>query len=68
MLCSIEQDKKSHKALLMLVVRNPITKLSIYEALLLPNTKTETFMGKSENLKLMAVKVKKVEDKVTTER
>lgn len=44
------------------MVRSEGTKLVVYKAIILPNTKAETFMNKKENLKLTVMKIKVKED------
>ncbi len=41
------------------MVRSEGTKLVVYKAIIMPNTKAETFMNKKENLKLTVMRIKK---------
>lgn len=40
------------------MVRSEVTKLVVYKAIIMPNTKAETFMNKKENLKLTLMRIK----------
>jgi hypothetical protein len=50
------------------MLRSEVTKITIYQAFLLQNTKIEHFMNREENIKLWVIRSKKREDKMVPER
>jgi hypothetical protein len=50
------------------MLRSEATKINIYQAFLLQNTKVENFMNRDENIKLWVIRSKKREEKIVAER
>jgi hypothetical protein len=51
-LVSLERRVNNSEKVIFLVVRSEATKVVLYHAFLLPGTRTNTFMGRKENIKL----------------